>query len=45
MSILSPENSFCRKSSLFGPIVGKEKKWVLNTLPVALPKSQMGLVF
>jgi hypothetical protein len=45
MSILSPENLFCRKDSLLGPIVGENQKWVFNHLPVALPKRRIGLVF
>ena len=35
----------CRKGSLLGPVVGEDKKYVLNPLPVALPKHGMDLVF
>jgi len=28
-----------------GPITGEDKKWVLNHLPIALPKYGMGLIF
>jgi hypothetical protein len=45
LSILSSGNPFCRKDSLLGPIVGEDQKWVLNHLPVALPKRRMGLIF
>jgi len=34
-----------RNGSLLGPIVEKDQKWVLNPLPVVLPKHGMGLVF
>jgi len=45
MRILSPENPFCKKGSLLDPVVGEDQKWLLNHLPVALPKHGMGLVF
>jgi len=34
-----------RKGSLLGPVVGEDKKYVLNLLPAALPNRGMGLVF
>ena len=34
-----------QKEFSLGPVVGENKKWVLNPLPVALPKRGMGLVF
>ena len=35
----------CRKGYLLGPVAGEDKKWVLNPLPIALPKHEMGLIF
>jgi len=45
MSILSPEDSFAERGSLLGPVAGEDQKWVLNPLPVALPKHRMNFVF
>ena len=45
MSILSPGDSFAERVLFFCPVVGEDKKLVLNPLPVALPKHGMGLVF
>ena len=35
----------CRKGSLLGLVIGEDKKWVLNPLPITLHKRGMGLVF
>ena len=34
-----------QKGLSFGLVVGEDQKYVLNTLHVALPKEQMGLIF
>jgi len=35
----------CRKDSLLGLVVGEDVEYVLNFLPVALPKVRIDLVF
>ena len=34
-----------RQGSILGLVAGEDKKWVLNILPVALPKHEIDLVF
>jgi hypothetical protein len=34
-----------KKGSFWGPVVGEDQKWILNSLSVVLPKCRMGLVF
>ena len=45
MSILLPETSFAEMISLLAPVVGEDTEYVLNPLPVALPKERIYRVF
>jgi hypothetical protein len=45
MSIFSPGNPFVENNSLLGHVIGEDVEYILNHLPVTLPKSEMGLVF
>jgi hypothetical protein len=45
LSILSPGDPFTEKGSLLALVVEEDLLWVLNYLPVALPKYKMGLIF
>jgi hypothetical protein len=44
MSILFSKTHL-QKGFSFGPIVEEDTECVLNPLPIALPKSQIGLIF
>ena len=45
MSILSPENTFAERILFLGLVVGEDVEYVLNFLPIVVPKGRINLVF